>query len=178
MYIGLKPIPEKVKNVLTKKYHVNWAYVLNGPRSPMFTAKGSFNDPMPETPYYKGIPINEAINAIVNNKPVAHELICLPYQGIDAYVDAFGDSMYPRFMGGEILGIVKVTKEKMINGRMYILYLESGNTLLCSVNGAGKKNKAILSFGNQKYHALEMGLDEVAFVLECRVIVSHITNAV
>ena len=66
----------------------------------------------------------------------------------------------------------------MTNSGMYILQLNSGGILLCLVNWAGKKNKAILGFGNQKYRDLEIGLDEVGFVFECKVIISHIANAV
>lgn len=88
-------------------------------------------------PYYPNVNASAGLSFLTDNhdnNPQSY--IKVPGLIVDAYINVFGDSMYPKYQSGQIVGIKRIEKEmvhfgyayivEMMDGESYIKYIQPG----------------------------------------------------
>jgi transcriptional regulator with XRE-family HTH domain len=96
----------------------------------------------------------EIINDELNRIPIS-----LPNweKGI-AFINVYGDSMYPKFCSGEIIGIKEVELQYVNYGYAYVVILNDGQVFLKYIRKGKDEEHWILASENPKYESKEYHL--------------------
>lgn len=95
-------------------------------------------------------------------------------KGID-FINVYGDSMYPKFCSGEIIGIKEVELQYLNYGFAYVVILKDEQVLLKFVKKSKKENYIILESENKFYEPKEYHLDQIKKVFIIKGVITKTT---
>lgn len=184
MYLGLKPIPNEIKNILITQFHANPEYFDTG-KPPILlgnnlkTDKSSrvLGDKMNKTdksfPYIEKL--NKGLDFIKPDYVHTGKTICIPYIDVQAFINVFGDSMYPKLNAGDVLGIKQIQKENIMFGEIYLLQLNNNEVWLKYIMPGKDKNHWILKSENANYPPKEFKVSEISNIFLIKTIIVNRT---
>jgi phage repressor protein C with HTH and peptisase S24 domain len=95
-------------------------------------------------------------------------------KGID-FINVYGDSMYPKFCSGEIIGIKEVELQYLNFGFAYVVILKDEQVLLKFIKKSKKETHIILESENKFYEPKEYHLDQIKKVFIIKGVITKTT---
>lgn len=126
-------------------------------------------------PYYIDVNASAGLNFITNNDGKAFEVITIPNVDADAFINVFGDSMYPRYLSGQIIGIKRIDKEYVIFGHAYVIQMKNGEAYLKYIKKGKDANHWLLDNENKNYDANEFHLSKIDKVFIIKAVITKTT---
>ncbi|OIQ22168.1 MAG: hypothetical protein BM557_01990 [Flavobacterium sp. MedPE-SWcel] len=126
--------------------------------------------------YYPTVSAAAGMDKEMANDELERIPISLPNwdQGID-FINVYGDSMYPKFCSGEIIGIKQVELQYINYGFAYVVILGDGQILLKYIKKGSDKDHVILESENKFYDSKEYQLSQIKKVFIIKGVISKIT---
>lgn len=115
-------------------------------------------------PYFPDVHASAGLNFLTTNGTQTHSFISVPNIDAEAYINVFGDSMEPKYNGGEIIGIKEVSKDFLIFGYAYVVLMKDGAAYIKYVQPGHDKNHWVLDNENKHYKPNEFHLSKIAKV--------------
>lgn len=104
--------------------------------------------------YYPNVSAAAGMDKEMVNDELLRIPISIPNWGKDLdFINVFGDSMYPKFCSGEIIGIKEIQPEYVIFGHAYVIILNDGEVYLKYIKKSEKVDHWTLASENNKYDA-------------------------
>lgn len=109
--------------------------------------------------YYPNVSAAAGMDKEMVNDELSRIPISIPNWGKDLdFINVFGDSMYPKFCSGEIIGIKEIQPEYVIFGHAYVIILNDGEVYLKYIKKSEKEDHWTLASENNKYDANDFHL--------------------
>jgi phage repressor protein C with HTH and peptisase S24 domain len=123
------------------------------------------------TPYYPEVNASAGLNFI--NQAAGHYSIpiSIPNVKADAFINVFGDSMYPKYCSGEIIGIKEIEKDMVMFGHAYVIQMSDGEAYLKYIKKGTNEEKWLLVSENEHYEPREFHLKyiEKVFIIKATI---------
>ena len=112
--------------------------------------------------YYPSVEASAGFDVDGFNDEIEKIPIIIPTwgNGLD-FINVFGDSMYPKFNSGEIIGIKEVEKQFIMYGNAYVVVLTDGQVYLKYIKKGASKTHVLLCSENSFYEPKEVLLDDI-----------------
>ncbi len=111
--------------------------------------------------------VNDELNRIPINLPNWEK-------GID-FINVYGDSMYPKYCSGEIIGIKEVELQYLNYGFAYVVILKDEQVLLKFIKKSEKEDYIILESENDFYQPKEYHIDQIKKVFIIKGVITKTT---
>jgi SOS-response transcriptional repressor LexA len=169
-------------DALIEKYNIDrsWLYfgdkIDYGENDPRETVNESGSEyGLKEIPYYEHINASAGLNLAMLNNNERSIPIKIPNVDAQAFINVFGDSMYPKYCSGEIIGIKHIEKEFVMFGPAYVVQLKNGEAYLKYILPGKDKDHWILSSENSKYPQREFHLSKIDKVFIIKAVITKTT---
>ena len=109
--------------------------------------------------YYPNVSAAAGMDKEMVNDELSRIPISIPNWGKDLdFINVFGDSMYPKFCSGEIIGIKEIQPEYVIFGHAYVIILNDGEVYLKYIKKSEKEDHWTLASENNNYDSNDLHL--------------------
>ncbi len=159
MYIGIKPIPSKIKAILEDKFNVNPEYIQKGKIVPMFTDSRLSQK---FTPYFKGLSLVEALKRFETFNLEDIPLIPVETDSIALFVDLQGDNIPAKLEGKTIIGLSERKISIDSYGRLFLIRLKSGEVILRRIHPSSKSNEVLLRKEDPNFQDIPLAKNKIA----------------
>ena len=125
------------------------------------------------TPYYPEVNASAGLNFI--NQADGHYSIpiSIPNVKADAFINVFGDSMYPKYCSGEIIGRKEIEKDMVMFGHAYVIQMSDGEAYLKYIKKGTTDDKWLLVSENEHYEPREFHLKYIDKVFIIKATISR-----
>ena len=96
-------------------------------------------------------------------------------KGID-FINVYGDSMYPKYCSGEIIGIKEVEPQYLNYGYAYVVIFNDGQVFLKYINPGSDKDHWLLSSENPKHPPKEYHLSLIKKIFIIKGVITKTTT--
>lgn len=126
--------------------------------------------------YYPEVSAAAGMDKEIVNDELKRIPINLPNweKGID-FINVYGDSMYPKYCSGEIIGIKEVELQYLNFGYAYVVILKDGQVMLKFIKKGSNSEHIILESENKFYEPKEYHLDQIKKVFIIKGVISKTT---
>lgn len=126
-------------------------------------------------PYYPEANASAGLNFLSNNDNSYKLPISIPNVDAEAFINVFGDSMYPKYSSGEIIGIKQIDKELVFFGHAYVVQMIDGEAYLKYIKKGRDQHHWFLCSENDSYEPQEFKLSKIEKVFIIKVVISKTT---
>ena len=126
-------------------------------------------------PYFPEINASAGLDFLTHNSDHYRIPYNIPNIDVDAYINVFGDSMYPKFNSGEIIGIKRIQIDMVHFGYAYVVEMIDGEAYLKYINKGKDPEHWILASENEKYQPVEFHLSKIVRVYLVKAVISKLT---
>ena len=178
---GRNEISEKLARDITKAYpEINYSWLLEG-KGEMINyinkEKKIENVEEPTTSYYyPDVSASAGLETEMENDELKRVPINIPNweKGI-AFINVYGDSMYPKYCSGEIIGIKEVEPQYINYGYAYVVIFNDGQVFLKYIKKGKDNEHWILDSENPKYESREYHLSLIKKVFIIKGVITKTT---
>lgn len=126
--------------------------------------------------YYPNVSAAAGMDKLMENSELERIPINIPNweKGID-FINVYGDSMYPKFCSGEIIGVKEVELQYINYGFAYVVVLNDGQVLLKFIKKGTDKEHIILESENTFYEPKEYHLSQISKVFIIKGVITKTT---
>lgn len=126
--------------------------------------------------YYPNVSAAAGMDKEMQNDELKRLPINLPNweSGID-FINVYGDSMYPKFCSGEIIGIKEVQPQFLNFGYTYVVILQDGQVFLKYIRKGKDDDHWLLASENPKYEDREYHLSLIRKVFIVKGVITKTT---
>lgn len=125
-------------------------------------------------PYYENISASAGLGYLMDNGDSrASTFIKVPGVKVDGYINVFGDSMYPKYCAGEVIGVRSIEKELVFFGHAYVLLMSDGEPYIKYIRKGKDENHWSLESENDKYQPKEFHLSKIIKIFKIKAIISR-----
>lgn len=124
--------------------------------------------------YYPNVNVAAGLGFLTEN---GNEKISINLPNVDAkdFINVFGDSMYPKYCSGEIIGIKEIQKEMVFFGHAYVIEMEDGEAYLKYIKKGKNDEYWTLASENTQYEPKEFHLSKIRRVFIIKAIITKTT---
>jgi phage repressor protein C with HTH and peptisase S24 domain len=127
-------------------------------------------------PYYPEINASAGMGFLTENGDKNITIpIRIPNVDAQAFINVFGDSMYPKFCSGEIIGVKQVEKDFVMFGQAYVVQMKDGEAYIKYILPGKDEHHWVLDNENPKYHSREFHLSKIDKVFLIKAIITKTT---
>lgn len=127
-------------------------------------------------PYFSDVNASAGLQFLTdytNQYDVTH--IKIPGIDAQAFINVFGDSMYPKYSSGQIIGIKEVEKQYLHFGYAYVVEMHDGEIYLKYIKPGKKKEYWELSSENSFYPPRDFLVDDIRKVYIIKAVIEKTT---
>ena len=157
---------QKYIEVLLEKFpKISKVWLLTGQGSMYKNSKDlpiSYND-IGETGYYlPDVSTSAGLDAELENSELKRIPVTIPGWEKDViFINVFGDSMYPKYNAGEIIGVKFIEFQYLNYGYPYVIVFNNGDVYIKIVQPGSDKDHLILESINEFYKPKEFHLEQI-----------------
>lgn len=129
----------------------------------------------PKTPYYPNINAAAGLSHITNNNDIEISYMDIPNSGADFFINIFGDSMYPKYCSGEIVGLKPIEKEFVMFGHAYVVELSNGECYIKYIKKGKKSDHWLLANENKHYDEREFHISQLSKIYMIKIVLTKTT---
>lgn len=138
--------------------------------------KAVLTNAVPESsaPYYQNVNASAGLSFLTDNSdnnPTSY--IKVPGLRVDAYINVFGDSMYPKYESGQIIGIKKIEKDMIHFGYAYVVEMNDGEAYIKYIQPGTDSEHWSLESENKHYTATEFHLSKIRSIFKIKSILKR-----
>lgn len=124
-------------------------------------------------PYYADVNTSAGLSVITHDRAIkATSYIDIPNSGADFFINVFGDSMYPKYCAGEIVGLKYIDKDYVMFGHAYVVELINGESFIKYIRKGKDDNHWILASENKLYDDKAFHIDKIKTVYMIKVVLA------
>jgi SOS-response transcriptional repressor LexA len=127
------------------------------------------------TPYYPNINASAGLGFLTHNGDSEKSYIDIPNSGADFFINIFGDSMYPKYCSGEIVGIRPIEKKFVMFGHAYVIELDNGECYIKYIKKGKTLNHWILASENKNYDDREFHINDLKKIFMIKIVLTKTT---
>lgn len=179
---GKRPLKISLIHKLCELYKViNPDYLLSGnvpmllSELPDLDSPGKSKVKNNTTPYFPDINASAGLDFLSDNGHNHSIPISIPNVDAEAFINVFGDSMYPKFCSGEIIGIKQIQKDMVFFGHAYVVEMIDNEAYLKYINAGSDRDHWILASENTMYQPQEFHLEKIRKIFIIKAVISKIT---
>ncbi|BAX79059.1 S24 family peptidase [Labilibaculum antarcticum] len=125
--------------------------------------------------YYPNVDASAGLNFATNGNGFEKIPVTIPYWGENlSFINVFGDSMYPKFQSGEIIGIKEVEYVYLTFGNPFVVVLKNGDVHLKYVRKGKDDTHVILASENQLYEDREFHIKNIRSFYQVKGVISRL----
>lgn len=170
---GTNPNLDTLNKILNAFTYINPDWLIRGYGDMLI----NYNDENKITGfYYPNVSAAAGMDKDMVNDELQRIPINLPNweKGID-FINVYGDSMYPKFCSGEIIGIKEVELQYLNYGFAYVVILKDEQVLLKFIKKSEKEDYIILESENDFYQPKEYHLNQIKKVFIIKGVITKTT---
>ena len=126
-------------------------------------------------PYYPEVNASAGLNFLTNNGHNYSVPITIPNVDAEAFINVFGDSMYPKFCSGEIIGIKTIEKDFVMFGQAYVIQMTDGEAYIKYIRRGKDDKHWVLASENEMYEPKEFALSKIDKVFIIKAVITKTT---
>lgn len=135
----------------------------------------SIDDNENTIPYYPDINASAGMDFLTNNGHNYSLPIKIPNVDAQAFINVFGDSMYPKYCSGEIIGIKQIEKDMVFPGHAYVIQMIDGEAYIKYIDPGKDEEHWILRSENEKYKSKQIHLSKILKVYIIKAVITKST---
>lgn len=147
--------------------------ILYGNKKKVSNEEGS--NPPNLIPYYPDLNASAGLSMLTDNTSMRVEMINIPNVDAQCFINVFGDSMYPKFCSGEIIGIKEVEKDYVMFGQAYVIQMKNGEAYLKYIKAGRDENHWFLANENKHYEPKEFHIDKIEKLYIIKAVITKTT---
>lgn len=169
-----KKLSTKNKDLLSKFFKVDEDYFNNGNNSEI--KKLDLVEEPTTNYYYPDVNASAGLETEMQNDELNRIPINIPNweRGI-AFINVYGDSMYPKFCSGEIIGIKEVEPQYINYGYAYVVIFNDGQVFLKYIRKGKDNEHWVLDSENPKYESREYHLSLIKKIFIIKGVITKTT---
>jgi phage repressor protein C with HTH and peptisase S24 domain len=178
---GRNEISEKLARDITKAYpEINYLWILEGKGEMInYDLKESKIETLEEPAtnyYYPDVNASAGLETEMQNDELKRIPINIPNweKGV-AFINVYGDSMYPKYCSGEIIGIKEVEPQYINYGYAYVVIFNDGQVFLKYIRKGKDNEHWLLDSENSKYESREYHLSLIKKVFIIKGVITKTT---
>lgn len=122
--------------------------------------------------YFPFINAAAGLDFLTNNGKNDSIPINIPNINADGFINVFGDSMYPKYCSGEIIGLKRIDKEMVFFGHAYAVQMKDGEIYLKYIQPGNDQDHWSLESENSHYKPRQFHLDLIDKVFMIKAVIS------
>lgn len=122
--------------------------------------------------YYPNIVASAGLDFLTDSNGHESIPISLPNITADGFINVFGDSMYPKYCSGEIIGLKRIDKELLHFGHAYAVQMSDGEVYLKYIMPGKDDEHWVLESENEAYPPREFHLKYIDKVFMIKAVIS------
>ncbi len=142
---------------------------------PLVGNSQKFEKPLVTVPYFPDINVSAGLDFLTDNELNNSIPICIPNLDVQAFINVFGDSMYPKYCSGQIIGIKEVRSEYVVYGHAYVIQMGNGEAYLKYIHKGKDSQHWQLASENQQYEPREFHLSKIHKIFVIKAVISKTT---
>lgn len=157
-----RPLENTLNTIISyiKQNYTNDNSMLNDDGEKVSILKPNKDAPELTGYYYPNVSASAGLDISTLNQELEKVPIYLPNfgKGID-FINVYGDSMYPKYNAGEIIGIKHIEYEYLNYGYPYVVIFKNGDAYIKYVKKGKDNDHVLLESENPFYEPREFSLD-------------------
>ena len=157
-----RPLENTLNTIISyiKQNYTNDNSMLNDDGEKVSILKPNKDAPELTGYYYPNVSASAGLDISTLNQELEKVPIYLPNfgKGID-FINVYGDSMYPKYNAGEIIGIKLIEFQYLNYGYPYVVIFKNGDAYIKYVKKGKDENHVILESENTFYEPREFNID-------------------
>ena len=126
-------------------------------------------------PYYPDVNASAGLDFLTNNGHNYSIPIRIPNVDAQAYINVFGDSMYPKYCNGEIIGIKEIQADMVFFGHAYVVNMIDGEAYIKYIDPGKDDEHWILRSENPNYKPKQFHLSKIHKVFVIKAVITKST---
>lgn len=127
-------------------------------------------------PYFENISASAGLDYLIDNGDHrTSTFIKVPGIKVDGYINVFGDSMYPKYCSGEVIGVKATEKGLVFFGHAYVIQMSDGEAYIKYIRKGKDENHWVLESENEKYDPREFHLSKITKVFKIKAIIARVS---
>ena len=169
-----KKLSTKNKQLLSDFFKVEEDYFNNGYNSDI--KKIDYVEEPTTNYYYPGVNASAGLETEMQNDELKRIPINIPNweKGV-SFINVYGDSMYPKYCSGEIIGIKEVEAQYINYGYAYVVIFNDGQVFLKYVRKGKDDEHWLLASENPKYESREYHLSLIKKIFIIKGVITKTT---
>ncbi len=157
--------------LLSEYFHVDSAWLLTGNKEIIREVDDSHTGY-----YYPDVSASAGLETEMQNDELKRIPINIPNweKGVE-FINVYGDSMYPKFCSGEIIGIKEVEPQYMNYGYAYVIILNDGQVFLKYIKKGKDDEHWLLASENPRYEPKEYHLSLIKKIFIIKGVITKTT---
>lgn len=147
-------------------------WLLTGKGSLLLDEGNKTIDPFKSAPYYPALKASAGFNFLKDNSQTESVPISIPIVDAQLFINVFGDSMYPKYCSGDIIGIKETDKDFVMYGYVYVVHMVDGAIYLKYIKKGKDEQHWILASENPVYEPKEYPLSNISNVFIVKAVIS------
>ena len=127
------------------------------------------------TPYYPDVNASAGMDFLTNNGHNYNIPIKSPNVDAQAYINVFGDSMYPKFCSGEIIGIKEIDRDMVFFGNAYVIQMINGEAYIKYIDPGKDDEHWMLRSENPHYKEKQFHLSKIHKIFVIKAVITKST---
>ena len=169
------PDSEKLKR-LANYLGLSLDYLLDNVGAIVANSQAFYNERSEKSiPYYPDVNASAGLDFLTNNGHNYSLPIKIPNVDAQAFINVFGDSMYPKYCSGEIIGVKEIEKDMVFPGHAYVIQTVDGEAYIKYVDPGKDEEHWILRSENEKYKSKQMHLSKIRRVFIIKAVITKST---
>ncbi len=126
-------------------------------------------------PYYPDVNASAGMDFLTDNGHNYSLPISIPNVDAQAFINVFGDSMYPKYCSGEIIGIKEIDKDMVFPGHAYVIQMIDGEAYIKYIDPGKDEEHWLLRSENEKYKPKQFHLSKIHKVYIIKAVITKST---
>lgn len=126
-------------------------------------------------PYYPEINASAGLGFLADNSLNFSLPISIPNVDAQAFINVFGDSMFPKYCSGDIIGVKEIGKEYVMYGHAYVVHMNDGEAYLKYIKKGRDEEHWVLASENPQHEPQEFHLSTIYKVYIIKAVISKTT---
>lgn len=126
-------------------------------------------------PYYPDVNASAGMDFLTENGHNYNVPIKIPNVDAQAFINVFGDSMYPKYCSGEIIGIKEIEKDMVFPGHAYVVQMTDGEAYIKYIDPGKDEEHWLLRSENEKYKPKQFHLSKIRKVYIIKAVITKST---
>ncbi len=128
-----------------------------------------------KTPYYPNVNASAGLGFLTENGHNYAIPVSIPGVDAQAFINVFGDSMYPKYCSGEIIGIEQKEKDMVQFGHAYVVEMIDGDIYIKYIDPGKDDDHWTLRNENPHYKERQFHLSKIRKIFIVRAVITKTT---